>query len=71
MTCAGNTIDPYGSSFDDFLAEHGILEETHNRAVKSVLAWQLRQALDEAVMTKSEFARRLPAAPVNRRPSDE
>jgi hypothetical protein len=35
---------PYGSSFDDFLAENGILEETTNRAVTAVFAWQLDQA---------------------------
>ena len=47
MTCAGNTIGPYGSSFDDFLAEHGILEETHKQAANDVMAWQLRQATEE------------------------
>lgn len=71
MTCAGNAIGPYGSSFDDFLAEHGILEETHNQAVESVLAWQLRQASEEVSTTKSELARHLPAGIADRRPSEE
>lgn len=50
---------PIGSSFDDFLAENGILEETTNRAVKAVFAWQLDQALQSSGMSKSEFARML------------
>lgn len=48
---------PFGSSFDDFLAEHGILEETTNKAVKAVFAWQLDQARHAAGMTKSEMSR--------------
>ena len=50
---------PYGSSFDVFLAEQGILEECTERAVKAVLAWQLDQARQKAGMSKSEFARQL------------
>jgi hypothetical protein len=34
-----------GSSFDSFLAEKGILEEVHARAIKEVAAWQLDQRL--------------------------
>lgn len=71
MTCAGNTIGPYGSSFDDFLAEHGILEETHKQAANDVMAWQLRQATEEVSTTKSEAARHLPAALDDQHPSDE
>jgi hypothetical protein len=50
---------PFGSSFDDFLAEHGILEETTNKAVKAAFAWQLDQARQAAGMTKSEMSRLL------------
>lgn len=71
MTRAGTTIGPYGSSFDDFLAEHGILEETHNQAVESVLAWQLRQASEEVSTTKGGAASHLPAGIADRRPPEE
>jgi len=37
-------MDHSGSSFDDFLHEEGVLEETETVAIKRVIAWQLRQA---------------------------
>lgn len=48
---------PFGSSFDNFLAEHGILEECTTHAVKAVFVWQLEEARKNAGKTKSEFAR--------------
>lgn len=36
-----------GSSFEDFLKEEGVLEETNAIAVKRVLAWQLEQAMEK------------------------
>lgn len=51
-----NTI---GSSFDDFLDEQGVLEETHTVAVKRVLAWQIRQAMDEQHLSKVAMAERM------------
>lgn len=48
-----------GSSFDDFLKEADIYEETMTTAVKRVLAWQLRQSLEEQGMSKSALARQL------------
>ena len=33
-----------GSSIDDFLKGEGVFEEFQARAVKEVIAWQLRQA---------------------------
>ncbi len=50
---------PIGRSFDDFLAENGILEEVRNRAAKAVFAWQLEQARQAAGMSKSEMSRLL------------
>jgi DNA-binding Xre family transcriptional regulator len=50
---------PIGSSFDDFLAEHGILEECTTHAVKAVFAWQLDETRRKAGKSKSEFARML------------
>ena len=41
-----------GSSFEDFLKEEGVYEETTARAVKRVLAWQLEQAMAKKKMSK-------------------
>jgi antitoxin HicB len=48
-----------GSTFEDFLREEGTLEETTNRAIKRVLARQLRQLMAEQGLSKSEMARRM------------
>ena len=45
-----------GSSFEDYLAEQGTLDETRAIAVKRVLAWQLEQAMEERQMSKSAMA---------------
>lgn len=50
---------PYGSNFDDFLTEHGLLDECKAAAVKAVCALQIEQALQEKGMSKSAFARML------------
>ncbi len=56
----GNDMNPYsGSSFDDFLAEEGILDEVTARAHKRLLALQLRDAMNEVQINKSELAGRL------------
>ena len=36
-----------GSSFDEFLAEEGVLSETEATAVKRVIAYQLSQFMEE------------------------
>ena len=46
-----------GSSFDDFLAEEGIRDETAAFAVKRVLAWQLEQAMAKRQMSKNQMAK--------------
>lgn len=48
---------PVGSSFEDYLAEQGTLEETTAVAVKRVLTWQLEQAMEKKQLTKSQMAR--------------
>lgn len=48
-----------GSSFDDFLAEEGILERVNARAMKRVIAWQLSQAMDAKQLTKTEMSERM------------
>ncbi|MDP1933042.1 MAG: helix-turn-helix transcriptional regulator [Gammaproteobacteria bacterium] len=48
-----------GSSFDDFLAEEGILAEVQAEAVKRVIVWQLQDFMNEKQITKTELARKL------------
>ena len=48
-----------GSSFDDLLKEDGIYEETHDVAVKRVLAWQIAQAMKEQRISKTKMAERM------------
>jgi len=48
-----------GSSFDDFLKEEGVYEETSAVAVKRVLAWQLEKAMAKEGLTKNEMAKRM------------
>ena len=45
-----------GSSFEDFLAEEGLLEECTNAAIKRVVAWQVEQAMKERGLTKAGMA---------------
>ncbi|PHV34511.1 XRE family transcriptional regulator [Janthinobacterium sp. NFX145] len=52
-----NATSPHlGSSLDDFLKEEGIFEQTQNRAIKEVIAWQLTQAMQEQSMSKTRMA---------------
>lgn len=48
---------PVGSSFEDYLAEQGTLEETTAVAVKRVLAWQLKQAMEKKQLSKNQMAK--------------
>ena len=48
-----------GSSFDDFLAEDGLLEEATAIAVKRVIAWQIEQAMQATGTNKSTLAKRM------------
>jgi predicted XRE-type DNA-binding protein len=45
-----------GSSFEDFLKDEGVLEETNAIAVKRVLAWQLEQAMEKKQISKRAMA---------------
>jgi hypothetical protein len=47
-----------GSTFDDFLAEHGIREEASVRAATRVLTWRIAQIMTELRFSKTEIARR-------------
>lgn len=48
-----------GSTFDSFLDEQDIREETSEIAAKRVIAWQLAEIMKEQHITKVEMARRL------------
>ena len=48
-----------GSDFDEFLEETGILNEVTTIAHKRVLAWQIRQAMEQKHITKLEMASRM------------
>jgi antitoxin HicB len=48
-----------GSSFDDFLVQEGIADEVHTMATKKLLAYQLKEALKEQHLTKTDLAKRL------------
>ncbi len=48
-----------GSSFDDFLEEEGLLAEAEAVAAKRVIAFQIREMMEEQQLTKVELARRM------------
>ena len=48
-----------GSSFDDLLAEQGILEETEAQAIKQILADQIIAAMEKDRLTKAAMAVRM------------
>jgi antitoxin HicB len=48
-----------GSTLDAFLAEEGILEEATEHAVKSVLAWQIGEAMQARNLSKAAMAREM------------
>jgi antitoxin HicB len=45
-----------GTHLEELLEEDGILEQSTNFAVKSVLAWQLAQAMKKKKLTKQQMA---------------
>lgn len=48
-----------GSSFDEFLAEEGLLADVNTVARKRVLAWQIERAMKQRRISKAELARRM------------
>jgi antitoxin HicB len=46
-------------TFDEFLAEHGMLEACEDQAVKELIATQLVNAMREQGLTKSAMAERM------------
>jgi antitoxin HicB len=54
---------PIGSTLEDFLRDEGMLEEATEHAIKSVIAWQLQQAMKERRLTKKRMAEQLGTSP--------
>lgn len=48
-----------GSSFDDFLQEEAILEETTAVALKRVIAWQIAAEMKTQQLTKTSLATKM------------
>ena len=48
-----------GSHFEDFLRDEGRLEEATAVAIKRVLAFEIRRAMDSAGVSQAEMARRM------------
>ena len=51
-----------GISFDDFLAEENLYSEVCARALKRVLAWQIKNYLEKHEIKKIDFAKKLKAS---------
>ena len=48
-----------GSTFDAFLKEDGIFEESQQTALLRVFAWKIREAMKAQSITKVEMAKRM------------
>jgi hypothetical protein len=48
-----------GQDFDDFLKEDGIYDEVCELAGKKIIAYQLKQAMQEQNLTKSTIAKKM------------
>ena len=48
-----------GSSFDDFLKEEAMLDETTAVAIKRVVAWQIAEEMKAQNLTKTALAKRM------------
>ncbi len=54
-----NSNPHLGSSFDDFLAEEGLLEVCEEQAIKELLAEQIERAMVEQGLTRTAMAVRM------------
>ena len=48
-----------GSSFDDFLDEEAMLEESTAVAIKRVIAWQIAEEMQAQHLTKTALAKKM------------
>ena len=57
MSDTTTTGNPHlGSTLDDFLEEEGVRAEFEVRAVKEMIAWQIKQAMTERSISKARMA---------------
>jgi antitoxin HicB len=49
-------LSPIGSTFESWLEEEGILEESTEHAIKAVISWQLQKAMQERGLSKKTMA---------------
>ncbi len=55
-----NTSHPHiGSSFDDFLADEGLLDACETQAIKELLAIQIEQAMQAQGLSRTAMAARM------------
>jgi predicted XRE-type DNA-binding protein len=47
---------PIGQTFESWLEEEGLLEETTEHAIKAVISWQLQKAMQERGLSKKAMA---------------
>jgi len=59
VTRASKKAGPLGSSFDAFLRGQGLYEQASLAAARRVRAAQIRRAMDEQHLSKTEMARRM------------
>lgn len=52
-----------GSSFDDFLAEEGLLEDCEEAALQEILADRLRMTMSEQGLSLADMAARMKTSP--------
>lgn len=55
----GNGSIDRSETFDDFLAKEGLLAETEDAAIKEIIADQIKVAMTEQHLSKSEMAARM------------
>ena len=48
-----------GSKFDDFLKEENLYDETQAAAIKRVIAFQIKKAMDKKQISKKEMSERM------------
>ena len=49
----------YGSRFEDFLKEEGLLDECTLASIKTVLAYQIAEEMEKQHLTKTQMAERM------------
>jgi predicted transcriptional regulator len=52
-------MNGYGQNFDDYLKEEGLFDEVDELASKKLVAFQLKQAMEEQRLSKSTIAKKM------------